>query len=106
MPRKSPQTPGERLRNDVLTDYDLDAQELALLDSAARTADVIADLQAIADAEGVMVDGKTHPAVVELRLQRLTLGRLLAGLRLPADEDRSHQPRRGPRGFYGPRGVA
>ena len=106
MPRKTPQTAGERLRTDLLAAYTLDAQELALLDSASKTADLIADLQAVVDAEGVMVDGKPHPAVVELRMQRLALGRLLAGLRLPADEDRAHQPRRGPRGFYGPRGVA
>ena len=104
MPRKSPQTPGEALKSTVRERFELEPHELLLLDSAAHTADVIADLQAIADAEGVVVGGKAHPAVVELRLQRLTLGRLLAGLRL--DEDRSHQPRRGPRGFYGPRAVS
>jgi hypothetical protein len=52
-----------------------------------------------------MVDGKPNPAAVDARLQRLTLGRLLAGLRIPVESDRSHEPRRGPRGFYGPRAV-
>ena len=53
-----------------------------------------------------MVDGKAYPAAVELRLQRPTLGRLLAGLRIPVQEERSHEPRRGPRGFYTPRAAS
>ncbi len=77
-----------------------------LLDSAARTADLIADLQAVIDRDGPMLDGKPHPAAVEARMQRLTLGRLLAGLRIPVEDDRSHLPHRGPRGFYGPRAAS
>jgi hypothetical protein len=78
----------------------------ALLQQAALTADALEDLQQIIDREGTVLDGKPHPALVEARMQRLTMGRLLAGLWLPADEERSHQPHRGPRGFYGPQGVA
>jgi hypothetical protein len=83
-----------------------DPHELVLLDSAARTADLIADLEVVVDRDGVMVDGRPHPAVVELRMQRLTLGRLLAGLHIPVDDDRARQPHRAARGFYGPRGLA
>ncbi len=106
MPRKTPPQPGETMRRDLLARYDLEAHELVLLDSACRTADLIADLQAVIDIDGPMVDGKPHPAAVEARMQRLTLGRLLAGLRIPVDDDRAHLPHRGPRGFYGPKAVS
>ena len=72
MPRKAPQRPGEALRGALLDRYDLDPHELVLLDSAARTADLIADLQAVIDRDGPMVDGKPNPAAVEARLQRIT----------------------------------
>ncbi|MBA2738071.1 MAG: hypothetical protein H0U47_00170 [Nocardioidaceae bacterium] len=94
------------MRRDLLDRFDLEPHELVLLDSACRTADVIADLQAVVDRDGPMVDGKPNPAAVEARMQRLTLGRLLAGLRIPVEDDRSHQPHRGPRGWYGPRAVS
>lgn len=108
MPRKKPpERPGEALRAALHDRYDLEPHETALLDSAAHTADLIADLQAVLDREGPMVAGKPHPAAVELRQQRLTLGRLLAALRIPVDDtDRSSLPARGPRGFYGPRAVS
>lgn len=107
MPRKTPQRPGETMRRDLLDRYDLEPHELVLLEAACRTADLVADLQAVIDIDGPMVDGKPHPAAVEARMQRLTLGRLLAGLRIPsAEDDRSHLPHRGPRGFYGPRAVS
>jgi hypothetical protein len=35
------------------SDYELESHELVLLESAARTADLIADLQALIDAEGL-----------------------------------------------------
>jgi hypothetical protein len=38
--------------------YELDPHEVVLLDSAARTADLIAELQAVIDSEGSMLDGK------------------------------------------------
>lgn len=108
MPRRAPQRPGETLRAAVLDRYELEPNEVVLLDAAARTADIVEALQLVVDREGVMVDGRPHPAAVEARMQRLTLGRLLAGLRLPVpdDDERVHQPRRGPRGFYGPRSVS
>lgn len=74
----------------MLSRFELDPHELTVLEPAARTADLIADLQAVLDAEGPMVPGRPHPAAVELRMQRLTLGRLLAGLRIPVEDERSH----------------
>lgn len=66
--------PGEQLRKAVLDRYELDAHEVTLLDSAADTVNIVAALQALVDAEGeVTGDGRPHPALVELRLQRLTL---------------------------------
>ncbi len=106
MPRKPAQTAGEALRSAVLDEYELEPHELLLLDSAAHTADSCADLQAIVDRDGpVTPEGKPLPALVELRLQRLTLGRLLASLRIPVED--KHLPARPTRGFYGkPRSVS
>ncbi len=107
MPRKAGktrQTPGKALRAAVLDQYELEPHEQVILDSAARTADLVEDLQVVVDAEGVMVDGKPHPAAVELRMQRLTLGRLIASLRIPVET--KHLPSRSARGFYGPRAVS
>jgi hypothetical protein len=87
MPRKAPHRPGEALRNAVLDRYDMDSHELVLLDSVAHTADLIGDLQAVMDRDGPMVHGRPNSAAVELRLQRLALGRLLAALRIPVESD-------------------
>ncbi len=102
MPRKGPERPGEALRRALLDRYNLEPAELLLLDSAARTADVIAALQAVVDRDGAMVDGKPHPALVEVRQQRLTLGRLLAALRIPVESAGSDRTQTRPlRGVYG-----
>jgi hypothetical protein len=99
MPRKPAQSPGERLREVVLADYELAPHELLLLDSAAHTADLVADLQAVVDRDRPLsTDGRVLPALVELRMQRLTLGRLLATLRVPVED--KHLPARPLRGFY------
>ena len=104
MPRKP--SPGEQLRQAVSSRFDLDPHEVVLLDSAAATADHIAALQQVVDRDGeVSGEGRPHPALIELRLQRLTLGRLLARLRIPTEVDRPLQ-RRGPRGFYGVRSAS
>jgi hypothetical protein len=60
------------------------------------------------DAEGLTVHspqgGKAHPAVVELRAQRLLLARLIVALRVPlgdqADKPAGWTQRRGVRGVY------
>ena len=50
---------------------------------------------------------RVHPALVELRQQRIALARLLAALRVPTGEDTGRaQHRTGVRGVYGIRGVS
>ena len=85
----------------MLDRFDVDPHEAVLLDSAAATADIIDTLQTLVNREGTVTgEGRPHPALVELRLQRLALGRLLAGLKIPVGDERPLQ-HRGPRGFYG-----
>jgi hypothetical protein len=99
------------LWRDVLSKYVLEEHELALLRECVRTVDQLDALHAIAEAEGLMVQGphgsKPHPAVSEARQQKIALARLTAALRLPAglEEDgrtglRRPQRRVGVRGVY------
>lgn len=103
---------GKRLWSSVLTDFELDEHELSLLRQACRVADTCDDLQVIVDADGPIVRGpdggpRTHPAVVELRQQRIVLARLIVALRVPLGEDAESKTgaprlqRRGIRGVYG-----
>jgi hypothetical protein len=92
-------TAGRRLYAAVLDRFELEEHEAALLLEAARTRDLIAQLQGVVDAAGVVAEGKPHPVLVELRQQRLVLARLLAALRLPDDADERPQ-RRQVRGVY------
>jgi hypothetical protein len=102
----------------VVTDYVLAEHETALLREAVRVADTCADLQARVDKDGPVLDGKVgpvaHPALVELRQERVLLARLLVALRVPigdAEEGESKHSgtkraqRRGTRGAYGPRAL-
>ncbi len=77
-----------------------------MLASAASTAVIFDALQAVENRDGATLDGQPHPVLVELRRQRLTLGRLIAALRRPVDEERSHEPTHTVLGFYGPRSVS
>lgn len=104
---------GRRLWRRVVTQYALDPGEVTLLGEACRVADACAELQAIVDREGLLVDGRPSAALLELRQQRLLLGRLLVALRFPdADaevevDDPPGRPQRRPaRGLYGRSGVA
>jgi hypothetical protein len=91
-----------------MTEYELDRHEETLLREACRTSDSLDDLQALLEAEGVMSESsqgvRVHPALVELRQQRVTFARLLTALRIPtgehADAGRT-QVRGGVRGVYG-----
>ncbi len=108
---------GRHLWRAVLADFELAEHEAVLLREAVRVVEVCADLQAVIDAEGVMAtsrlgDLRVHPAVTELRQQRLVLARLIVALRVPLG-DQEDQPtaapsatvarlqRRGIRGVYG-----
>ncbi|HSJ43623.1 MAG TPA: hypothetical protein VK923_02945 [Euzebyales bacterium] len=62
-----------------------------LLAQACHTVDVIDQLETAIANDGVIAEGSrgqkvTHPAVDEIRLQRVTLARLLAALALPDSE--------------------
>lgn len=106
-------TAGKRLWRAVLSEFELAEHEMALLRQAVRVADLCDQLQAVVEAEGPMlrVDGhpRTHPAVVELRQQRIVLARLVVALRVPlGDQEQdgasagepTRLQRRGTRGFY------
>src|SRR3712207_4860985 len=86
-PPRGSGTAGRVLWTSITSRFELEPHEQAVLGQLVRTADRIAELDARVDAEGVMVDGKAHPALVESRLQRVTLARLLTALRLPDQFD-------------------
>src|SRR4051812_24827214 len=83
---------GRRLWNAVTRDCELDEHELVLLRQAALVADTCGQLQGLVDVQGLMLDGRVHPAMVELRQQRLLLGRLIVGLRIPVAQDDEGTP--------------
>ncbi len=99
---------GRRLWRAVVEQYELEEHESLLLREAARTADLLDELEKRIKAEGAVIESpqgeKAHPAAVEARQQRIALARLLAALRLPAGEeeagDRRPQRRTGVRGIY------
>jgi hypothetical protein len=111
---KSLETAGRRLWASVTSEFDLAEHELALLRQACHTADLCDELQAEVERDGPILAAasgreRTHPAVVELRNQRLLLARLVAMLRVPlGDEDAGRLPGqvRAIRGVYRPRAVA
>jgi hypothetical protein len=101
---------GRRLWEAISRGFELEEHELVLLRQAVRVADTCTDLQAMLDRDGLLVRNRIHPASVELRLQRLLLGRLIVALRVPSGDtgDEEGAPRtqyRGLRGPYAPRGL-
>lgn len=103
---------GSRLWCSVVDDFELSGPEVTLLVQACQTADTCAALQAVIAVEGPMSETaegtpRAHPALVELRQQRLTLARLMVALRLPTGEEDdepqagARTQRRGLRGVYG-----
>lgn len=103
-------TRGLAFWNRVQEHLELAEHEANLLVEACRTIDLIDALRAVVAKSGpVDADGKVRPAVIEARLQSVTLARLLATLRLPdeyAAEYLARGQRRGAaRGPYRPRLV-
>jgi hypothetical protein len=105
---------GRRLWASIVTVYELEEHELALLREAVRTVDTLDRLDALVRADGGMIDTptgvKVHPGLVEARQLRIALARLLAALRLPdgevgAESQGRRQRRAGARGVYGIRGA-
>lgn len=79
--------------------------ELAPLREAVRQVDVLDELHAVAQRDGVVITGpdgqpRTHPAVVEARQARLALARVVSALRLPDEENVRPQRRSGVRAPY------
>ena len=101
---------GRRLWDAITREYELEEHELVLLRQVVRVADTCTDLQAMLDRDGLLVRNRIHPASVELRQQRLLLGRLIVALRVPSgdtggEEDAPRTQYRGLRGPYAPRGL-
>ena len=97
--------PGRRLWLSVVDGFELDEHELALLREAARTVDLLDQLDRRVRDDGPIVSSpqgdRAHPAAVEARQQRIALARLLASLRLPAGNEDGRPQRRGAvRGTY------
>ncbi|MGH3967730.1 MAG: terminase [Mycobacterium sp.] len=97
---------GRRLWEATVGEYELTEHETGLLLQACRTVDALDALQARLDADGPMVESpqglRAHPALPELRQQRVALARLVAALGLPTgvvDEGPKRQ-RRSARGVY------
>lgn len=101
---------GRKVWRALTAEFELEPWELAVLVQCVRTVDVCELLESVVAAEGPLLTGKdgvlrAHPGLVELRQERLALGRLLASLQIPADEEGRLQRRSGFRGPYGVRGV-
>ena len=78
-----PRGRGRRFWRTVVDGFDLRPDELELLAEAARLLDLADRLREAAADAPVVVDGRTHPALVELRQVRQELRRHLAQLALP-----------------------
>jgi hypothetical protein len=110
---------GRTLWQSTVEEFELEEHELVLLREACRAADGVDGLQAAVDKDGVLSASpqglRAHPALVELRQQRICLARLIAQLGLPTgeqdDEEQQsaavtrRQQRRATRGTYGIRGA-
>jgi hypothetical protein len=100
--------PGRRLWRAVLQDYELGEHETVMLREACFTADICAALQDRVSEDGPLAADHLgrpvpHPALRELRQQRLTLARLVVCLRVPLGDEDSGSGRgqyRGIRGVY------
>lgn len=83
---------GKRLWLSVTERYELRPDELALLEQACATSDMIAELEAARAAEGrpltttgSMGQQVIHPYIGEIRAQRSQVAALMAKLKLPDD---------------------
>lgn len=99
-PPEGLQERGEAVWRAVMTAFELQAHETALLVEICRTVDLLDRLQALVLDQGEVLpwgDGvRANPALVELRQHRLVLSRMITSLGIPADEDQwkpGYQPR-------------
>lgn len=95
---------GRALWRAVTDALELDVRDRGLLHEAARTLDLLDELDELQRTNGPLTpDGRTAPYVVEARQQRIALARIIAALRLPddiANPAKRPQKRTGVRGFY------
>lgn len=89
-PPTSLATSGGALWNDIVTKYDLRADELRTLEDACAAVDMVAALTSVWEDEGRPVTTKgsmgqqvIHPLIGEIRTQRAALNMLLKSLKLP-----------------------
>ncbi|OCB52978.1 hypothetical protein A5722_25520 [Mycobacterium vulneris] len=80
---------GRRLWSAVTTDFDVDESSAAVLAEACYTVDLLAVLRAKLAETPSIIEGsqgpRTHPLIVEVRMQRLALAKLIAGIGLPKE---------------------
>jgi hypothetical protein len=78
---------GMTLWSAVARVLDLDEHEALALRELCRTADTLDTLQAVVDRDGVLAESsqgmRAHPALVELRQQRIAFARLVSAMQLP-----------------------
>lgn len=81
-------TAGTQLWKSVTDVLVLDGHEELLLTELCRTADQLDQLQQIVERDGVLADSsqgvRAHPALQELRQQRIAFARLISALGLPS----------------------
>lgn len=88
----APRGRGRRFWRSVTGEHELRPDELELLAEACRLLDLTDRLRAEAAEAPVVVDGRTNPALVELRLTREQLRKTLSVLALPDDQDGEVEP--------------
>ena len=100
---------GRKLWRSITDDFEGAEHETAILEEACRTRVLVATLRDQIETDGLMLPSsqgmRLHPAVAEVRQQRLTLARLLATLDVPSLDEDQLPAARGVRGVY-QRGAA
>lgn len=82
----------KRLWRSITADFELSAAELRILEDACREIDLVERMEEHIAARDLVVAGSmgqdvAAPMVQEIRQHRATVQKLLAALKLPADED-------------------
>jgi hypothetical protein len=90
--RKKAESPGSRLRREVLERYELDAAEMVMLERAAELADVAARVDAAVASSPLTATGSmgqlvANPLLLQQRKHHERLQRELEGLRLPQKDE-------------------
>lgn len=96
---------GSQLWTSITDVLVLDVHEEQLLVECCRTADAMDELQTIVERDGVLSDSsqgvRAHPALQELRQQRIAFARLISALGLPSGVKDAKTKRTRPRSVRG-----